>query len=267
MTNFLFKEEKKISKEFKNKGFVIKKIKDLKSLTKIRSFYIKSLKKNLKLKKKNNNENYLLNNIHKKIDVNKLNNFRLKIINDINKSKEIRELYYKISRPLLDVILGNELSMQLRINLSIQMPNDSSSLLPIHSDVWSGDSPFEAVVWLPLVNCSKTKSMFILPPSKYNKMKKIFLQKKSSSSEQIFKKIKKHLHWINIKYGEVMIFNQCLPHGNTINKEKETRWSLNCRFKSVFSPYADKKIGEFFEPVTLRTVSELAIKYNLPKIT
>jgi len=98
-------------------------------------------------------------------------------------------------------------------------------------------------------------------------MKKIFLQKKSSSSEQIFKKIKKHLHWINIKYGEVMIFNQCLPHGNTINKEKETRWSLNCRFKSVFSPYADKKIGEFFEPVTLRTVSELAIKYNLPKIT
>ena len=81
--------------------------------------------------------------------------------------------------------------MQLRINLSIQMPNDTSSLLPIHSDVWSGDSPFEAVVWLPLVNCYKTKSMFILPPSKYNKMKKIFLQKKSSSSEQIFQKIKK----------------------------------------------------------------------------
>ena len=43
MTNFLFKEEKKISKEFENKGFVIKKINDLKSLTKIRSFYIKSI--------------------------------------------------------------------------------------------------------------------------------------------------------------------------------------------------------------------------------
>ena len=51
MTNFLFKEEKKISKEFENKGFVIKKINDLKSLTKIRSFYIKSLKKILNLKK------------------------------------------------------------------------------------------------------------------------------------------------------------------------------------------------------------------------
>ena len=89
---------------------------------------------------------------------------------------------------MLDVILGNELAMQLRINLSIQLPNDDGSLLPIHSDVWSGDSPFESVVWLPLVNCFKTKSMFILPPSKYAKIKTLFLKKKSSSSEEIFKK-------------------------------------------------------------------------------
>ena len=108
--------------------------------------------------------------------------------------------------------------------------------------------------------------MFILPPNKYEKIKKIFLEKKSISSEQIFNKIKKDLVWIKIKYGQVMIFNQCLPHGNTVNEEQETRWSLNCRFKGIFSPYRDKKIGEFFEPITLRKVSELAIKYNLPKI-
>ena len=28
-----------------------------------------------------------------------------------------------------------------------------------------------------------------------------------------------------------------------------------------------KKIGEFFEPITLKPVSELAINYNLPKIS
>ena len=50
------------------------------------------------------------------------------------------------------------------------------------------------------------------------------------------------------------------------NDEKETRWSMNCRFKSVFSPYGDKKIGEFFGPITLRAASELGVKYNLPKI-
>ena len=56
--------------------------------------------------------------------------------------------------------------MQQKINLSIQFPNDSSSLLPFHSDTWAGDSPFETVVWLPLVNCKKTKSMYIVPPNK-----------------------------------------------------------------------------------------------------
>ena len=43
------------------------------------------------------------------------------------------------------------------------MPNDDSSLLPVHSDTWAGDSPFEIVMWIPLVNCNKTQSMFILP--------------------------------------------------------------------------------------------------------
>jgi sporadic carbohydrate cluster 2OG-Fe(II) oxygenase len=267
MSNFLFKEEKKISNQFKKKGFVVKKINDVKSLSKIKKIFVKSIKKNLKSNYKFKNEKELFNLTHMGIEVKKLNSFRLKIINDINKSENLRELYYKISKPLLDTIIGNELSMQLRVNLSIQMPKDDSSLLPIHSDVWSGDSPFESVVWLPLVDCYKTKSMFILPPSKYEKIKKIFLKKTSSSSEEIFQKIKKDLLWIKIKYGEVMIFNQCLPHGNVVNLESQTRWSLNCRFKSVFSPYNDKKIGEFFEPITLKPVSELAINYDLPKIS
>ena len=62
----------------------------------------------------------------------------------------------------------------------------------------------------------------------------------------------------------MLIFNQSLPHGNIINREKETRWSLNCRFKSVFSPYDDKKIGEFFKPITLRPATMIGIKYKSP---
>ena len=75
-----------------------------------------------------------------------------------------------------------------------------------------------------------------------------------SKSENIFKIIQKKVKWLNVKFRR-FLFNQCLPHGNIVNVEKETRWSLNCRFKSVFSPYHDKRIGEFFEPITLRPVS------------
>ena len=83
---------------------------------------------------------------------------------------------------------------------------------------------------------------------------------------KIFELIKRDVNWLNVKYGQVLLFNQTLPHGNITNKEKETSWSLNCRFKSVFTPYRDKKLGEFFEPITLRKISQLAVKYNLPEI-
>ena len=64
--------------------------------------------------------------------------------------------------------------MQKNLNLSIQLPKDTNSLLPLHADTWSGNSPFEVVIWIPLVDCIKTKSMFILPNSSY---KKIFIDK------------------------------------------------------------------------------------------
>ena len=77
---------------------------------------------------------------------------------------------------MLNKIIGNELVMQKNINLSIQLPKDESSLLPIHSDTWSGDSPFESVLWIPLVNCFKTKSMFILDSKVINKFNKSFFK-------------------------------------------------------------------------------------------
>ena len=49
-----------------------------------------------------------------------------------------------------------------------------------------------------------------------------------------------------------------------VNRENETRWTMNCRFKGAFTPYADKKLGEFFEPITLRPATRLGLEYRLP---
>ena len=264
MSNFLNNSEKKISNEFEKKGYIIKNIQSLNTLEKIRNILVESVKKKINFKKKDNS--LLLNFFHTSINKRELNSIRVNIIKDLNKNKEIRMLYYQIAKPYLDILVGNELAMQLKINLSIQIPKDTTSLLPVHSDVWSGDSPFEIVVWLPLVDCYKTKTMYILPPKKYQKVKKIFSKKGKKTSETIFNSIKKNVQWINIKYGQILLFNQTLPHGNIVNNEKETRWTLNCRFKGIFTPYRDKKLGEFFEPITLRKISHLAIKYNLPEI-
>ena len=171
----------------------------------------------------------------------------------------------KISKKYLDILVGNELAIQKRINLSIQLPNDSSSLLPLHADTWSGVSPFETVIWLPLVDCYRTKTMYILPANKVKKYENKFLGKKIKSSQQIFNLIKKDLIWLKVNYGEVLVFDQSLPHGNIVNIEKETRWSMNIRFKGLFTPYGDKKLGEFFEPITLKPISKKGMNYKLPR--
>ena len=59
----------------------------------------------------------------------------------------------------------------------------------------------------------------------------------------IFKYIK-DIKWLKINYGQILIFDQTLPHGNVINKEMKPD-GLNCRFKSVFTPYKIKKLENF----------------------
>jgi len=262
---FQTKEEKNIFDDYVKKGYLIFNIKDQKKLNLLRTNVVKFIKKILKkIISNSNNEEKYLNNSHQFIEKKNRNNLRLNLINHLNSDKHFRLNYYNFAKEYLEKIVGNELAMQQRINLSIQFPKDNSSLLPLHSDTWAGDSPFETVVWLPLVNCFKSKSMYIIPP---NKMKLVnSLIKKKMTTDQMFLKIKKHVTWIKINYGQILIFNQNLPHGNIVNKEKETRFSFNCRFKSIFAPYGDKKIGEFFDPITLKPASKIGMIYKYPEI-
>jgi sporadic carbohydrate cluster 2OG-Fe(II) oxygenase len=255
--DFLSKDEKILEKEFLDQGYIIREAANKDALKKIQKFAIDMLSR------KGGDS---LDNAHKSISINELNDFRLDVIKEINAQPWLKEAYYHIAKPYLDILVGNELAIQSRVNLSIQFPEDDSSLLPVHADTWSGDSPFEVVVWLPLVNCFGTKSMYLLPPKAANNLSDDFKLHAQGNSEDLFNVIKNEVNWIKINYGEVLVFNQACPHGNRVNKENETRWSMNCRFKGLFTPYKDKKIGEFFEPITLRPVSKLAMRYKLPSL-
>jgi sporadic carbohydrate cluster 2OG-Fe(II) oxygenase len=262
---FLTEEENCLSKEYLDKGYVIRPVADIEALEWIRHKF-DSLIRELLVISDNVESEALLNNIHDYVPVAELNDFRLNIIQGINNIESFREKYFQIARKYIETVVGNELSMQLRVNLSIQLPQDDSSLLPVHSDIWSGDSPYEVVAWLPLVDCYGTKAMYILPPKHTDELSKEFKDKASGNSEKLYQAIQDKVEWLEVKYGEVLIFDQSLPHGNRVNEEIETRWSMNCRFKEVFTPYGDKKLGEFFEPITLRAASRRGMHYKLPDI-
>lgn len=262
---FLTESEREISDEFLRQGYVVRPAADPQALEWIRSQFVRLAGELLGTTVQSSPED-VLNQIHERVAVADLNGFRLQVIRGINSLEQFREMYFRVARPYLEALVGNELAMQLRVNLSIQFPDDDSSLLPVHADTWSGDSPFEVVVWIPMVDCYGTKAMYLLPPIPDAELDAHFAKSKGGSSEALYQSIKDDVRWIEINYGEVLVFNQALPHGNRVNTERETRWSMNCRFKSVFTPYGDKKLGEFFEPITLRAASRTGMAYRLPAL-
>lgn len=261
--NFICEKEKALSDSFLSQGYVVLPVEDKNLLDLMRDEITSLVVDFLDITGHVNSED-VLNNVEKFLDVNQLNQLRLKVIEDLNQCKWFRPAYYALAKGALESLVGNELAMQKKINLSIQLPDDDSSLLALHADTWSGDSAFEVVVWLPLVNCFDTKSMYITSPEGTKRLHENFPKYNGLTSEDLYQKIKDDTKFIEIEYGNILIFNQCLPHGNRINKEKETRWTMNCRFKSVFTPYQNKKLGEFFEPITLKAASITGMSYELP---
>jgi len=251
-----------LENSFLKTGYIIKKAEKKTALDYVNNFLKQSILRKLKIKKQP--KNFSLNNFHEYVSTKELNSVRLELFTRMNKDKKFRNSIFLIAKETLHQLVGNELAMQNKINLSIQVPNDDSSLLPLHSDTWDGDSPFETVLWIPLVNCFKTKSMFILKSSKYEEFNKIYKSNKIKSVSNLHNVLKKDLKFLKINYGNFLLFNQTLPHGNVVNKTKETRISLNCRFKGLFTPYSQKKLGGFFSPISIRPASKIGIKYKFP---
>lgn len=197
-------------------------------------------------------------------DPDRLNALRLAIIDALTGEGWFREAYFACGRALLETLVGNELAMQRGIGFSIQLPGDTSSVLPLHSDAWSEDSPFEVVLWLALVDVTATQSMFILRRERDLAWRERMHEFADRSVDELFTTLERDVEYLTIPYGNVLCFTHTLMHGNRVNQEPNARWSLNVRFKGLFTPYSDKQLGDFFDPVTLRPASRIGIQYRLP---
>ena len=263
MPNISIQNEKKIIKDFLKNGYIIFDIEDKKKLNLIKKISRDQIKSNLKIKKNSIKKN-IFDTFHNHIELKNLNEIRMSIYSSLNSKRDFLKNYFCLAEKHLEIICGNELAMQRKINLSIQLPNDNSSLLPIHSDVWTGCSPFEVVLWVPLVDVNGSKSMFIFPKNINDRVYKRLSSYKNS--QILYEKYKKKIKFLKLRFGQGLIFSHSVIHGNIVNDTNETRWSLNCRFKSLMSPYYKKDIAETFVPISIKPATNIGLEYEHPKI-
>lgn len=251
--------------DFLDKGYCIKDVDNFDLLEKMRSEIIRIACNFLKVSQPGSDSDFL-NNIHKILKPADINALRLHIFHELNNQTWLRPSYYFLCKSSLELIVGNELVMQNKVNLSIQMPQDTSSLLGIHSDIYSGESPFEVVQWVPLVDVFESKSMFILPYKKTMVAQKELTTLERPSMEEIYSRYKKDLVWLDIPFGKALLFNPNCYHGNVVNETLTSRWSFNSRFKGLFSPYGspEKNLGSFYRPITIRPASIFGVNYDEP---
>ena len=257
---FLTAEERALSAEFLSNGFIVSDAESPRILGSIND-NISQITKNCL---SNNNIEYKtfdLANSHEFVPNDQLNDLRLTIFAEINKHADIRQKYFSLARNTLSSLVGNELAMQNKVNVSIQQPNDESSVLPMHSDIWTGDSPFQVVLWVPLTDASKSNSMFFLPPDKSREARQRVAAGEFNSMDQIEIEYKSQLITMDISYGKVLIFDSSCLHGNVLNLTKTTRWSMNCRFTGLLTPFTnpERRLGTYYLPITTRAATKMGL--------
>lgn len=251
---------------FADHGYVILPVENQEALQRIQARVVKSACQFLG-QPEPADASAFLNRVHQNLPLSQLNGLRLAVISALREdSQAFQSDYYALVTQALEALVGNELAMQRSVGLSVQLPEDDSSLLPIHADVWDGDSPYEVVVWLPLVDCYRSKSMYLVPLPEDRPLQASLKEADLVDAESLYRHVSDKVEFLNVPFGHVLIFSQTLMHGNRVNRETETRWSMNCRFKSLLSPYADKKLMETFRPLSMRPATRLGMRYELPEL-
>lgn len=264
-TSFFAQDEQDIATEFLEQGYVIRPVDDKEGLDALRLGIVEIACEHLGIDVPNDIDHFL-NNFQDHVSIENLNDLRLNTYRKMNAKEWFRPTYYAAGKSKLAALVGNELAMQNRVNLSIQLPDDDSSLLPIHADSFGGETPYQVVQWLPLVDCYKTKTMFILPRPVTERVYADFKKYEGKGLDALFEDVKDELVWLDVPYGSVLIFSPNNLHGGVINVERETRWSMNCRFTGLFTPYrgAEKKLGSYYLPITTRAVTKTGMQYREP---
>lgn len=203
-----------------------------------------------------------LTSSHHVVGADRVNELRLALFAAINARTDIRLTYFQVGRSLLEQLVGNELAMQTRVNLSIQQPDDPSSVLDIHSDTWTGDSPFQVVLWVPLTDTRGTNAMFFLPPEPSREAYARVRRGELRSMADVHAAYQAQITNIEMRFGDVLVFDSNCLHGNQLNTTTTTRWSLNCRFVSLLAPPTnpERRLGSYYTPITTRPATRMGLR-------
>lgn len=242
--------------EFRERGFGIAPASAPSALEELRSIIFDEAQGLCEAK--TNDAETFMNNFHeRKLEGAALNEFRSTLIRRFNERTDVPATIFQAFEEVLVALVGSDVAVQKSCNLVIQQPHDVE-VSPIHRDA-PPNSPFEVVMWIPLVDCYDTKGMSVLGRTETTALIGRLNAAPAGNPSQAYRYAAEAGTPVSMVFGEALFFWTGLYHVIPTNVEQETRWSLNIRYKNLFSPYGDKGFPDFFRILKLSPLSELAI--------
>ena len=212
-------------------------IENIKLFKNLRDSFIKGT--NLSGKKANN-----INDVRKflagmtKSEINKTT------INFIRTNKNLSELMVNSCSNLIKNLCGRDLFIQRRAHTIINVPGEGQAKQWTHYELMSGISPFTYVIWAPLHDLDDNGGVYYVDLGKSSKIMKEEELSGVVNGKRVLN-LMANQKPTKLRFGEAIIFNPFVLHGNVSFVSKLARIACSVRFQNRNKPIMQKNTDFF----------------------
>ena len=198
----------------------------------------------------------ILNNNNCNKDINK---FRYDLI--AKKNSEINELMIKLlgfnrasylmmkaCREIIIELCGDKIFLQRRANIIMNLPGDEQRHQWPHYELMSGISPYTYVIWAPLHDLDDDGGVFYINKNESRDIMMEEIKRGVVNSPWMFKLFENNKP-LKMKYGEAIIFNPFIIHGNIPFVSEKARIACSIRVQNVNLPLMQRN-SDFFKVIS-----------------
>ncbi len=212
-------------------GFAIFSIENMKVFHKMRESFLKKInisngsRKNIKSVRK----------IMAKMSKAEINRSMINLLTFTNLS----EMLINSCPDLIKKLCGKELFIQRRAHTIINVPGEGQAKQWPHYELMSGISPYTYVIWAPLHDLDDQGGVYYIQQDESLKVMKREEREGLVNGPRVLNMMQNQKP-TRLKFGQAIIFNPFILHGNVAFKSNFARIACNVRFQSYRKPLLQK---------------------------
>jgi len=162
-----------------------------------------------------------------------------KIMVNLLSFNDLSDMIINSCPTLIKRLCGSELFIQRRAHTNINVPGHGQAKVLPHYELMSGISPFCYVIWAPLHDLEDQGGVYYIDQKKSLEIMKKEEEEGLVNGHTIFNLITDQKATL-MKFGEAIIFNPFVLHGNITFESEFARIACNVRFQSYNKPLLQK---------------------------